>query len=80
MNKRFAYENTDQYKLAHEEYPSFSPDPTHYWKNTDPVEKNIRPEKVQEEIEVKGKSSKVYYMPRKRTDYRIYKPMNTSVF
>ncbi len=77
--KPYDYANTEQYKLNKEQFPSFSPGPTHYWKMKD-IDKNERPKDVQEETEVNGKPSKNYFMNHKRTDFRQYKPMRRSVF
>ena len=77
--KPYDYANTEQYKLNKEQHPSFSPDPTHYWKMKD-IDKNERPKDLVNETEVNGKPTKIYYMNRKRTDFRQYKPMRKSVF
>jgi len=77
--KPYDYANTEQYKLNKEQFPSFSPGPTHYWKMKD-IDKNERPKDVQEDTEVNGKPSKNYFMNHKRTDFRQYKPMRKSVF
>ena len=79
--KPYDYANTEQYKLNKEQFPSFSPDPTHYWKvKNKEFDKNERPKDVQEDTELYGKPSKIYYMNHKRTDFRQYKPMRKSVF
>ena len=77
--KPYDYANTEQYKLNKEQFPSFSPGPTHYWKMKD-IDKNERPKEVQEDTEFNGKPSKNYFMNHKRTDFRQYKPMRRSVF
>jgi hypothetical protein len=41
---------------------------------------NERPKELTEEKEEHGKTIKVYYMNRKRTDFRVYKPMRASVY
>lgn len=79
MRKPFDYASTDQYKLNKQEHPDFSPGPQHYWKMKSD-DKNERPANVVEEKDVNGKQMKVYYMNHKRTDYRQYKPMRSSVF
>jgi hypothetical protein len=44
------------------------------------IDKNERPKDLVNETEVNGKPTKIYYMNRKRTDFRQYKPMRKSVF
>jgi hypothetical protein len=79
--KPYDYGNTEQYKLNKEQHPSFSPGPTHYWKDRlKEFDINARPKDVVEDAEVNGKPSKIYYMHHKRTDFRQYKPMRKSVF
>ena len=79
IHKPFDYAGTDQYKLNKEQFPEYSPGPDYYWKMVD-MDVNERPKQVQEEKEIDGKTRKIYYMNRKRTDFRIYKPMRSSVF
>ena len=79
IHKPFDYAGTDQYKLNKEQFPEYSPGPDYYWKMVD-MDVNERPKQVQEEKEIDGKTRKIYYMNRKRTDFRICKPMRSSVF
>ena len=79
IHKPFDYAGTDQYKLNKEQFPEFSPGPDYYWKMAG-MDTNERPKQVEEEKEIDGKTRKVYYMNRKRTDFRISKPMRSSVF
>ena len=79
IHKPFDYAGTDQYKTNKEQHPDFSPGPDYYWKMTD-MDINERPKQVEEEKEINGRTMKVYYMNRKRTDFRIAKPMRSSVF
>ena len=44
------------------------------------MDTNSVPKELQEEKEINGKMTKIYYMNRKRTDFREYKPMRKSVF
>ena len=79
--KPFDYANTDQYKSNREQHPSFSPGPTHYWKNKNKeIDVNEKPKIMVEEAEIHGKPGKIYYMNHKRTDFREYKPMRKFVF
>ena len=79
FHKDFDYRNTEQYKLREEQHPDYSPGPQHYWKNKG-MDVNERPKELTEEKEEHGKNIKVYYMNRKRTDFRVYKPMRSSVY
>lgn len=79
--KPYDYANTEQFKSNREQHPSFSPDPSHYWKDKKKeIDINARPKDVVEDTELNGKPSKIYYMHHKRTDFRQYKPMRKSVF
>ena len=79
--KPYDYANTEQYKLNKEQFPSYSPGPSHYWKvKKNEIDKNERPKETQEETELYGKPSKNYFMNHQRTDFRQYKPMRKSVF
>ncbi len=77
--KPYDYANTEQYKSNKQQHPSFSPDPTHYWKMKD-IDTNSVPKESVETTEVNGRPSKIYYMNHKRTDFRQYKPLRKSVF
>ena len=79
FHKPFDYAGTDQYKTSKEQRPEYSPAPTHYWKMKD-IDSNTVPKELVEEKEVNGRTMKVYYMNHKRTDFREYKPMRTSVY
>ena len=79
IHKPFDYAGTDQYKSNKEQHPEYSPSPDYYWKMSG-MDINERPKVVEEEKEIDGKSRKVYYMNRQRTDFRVYKPMRSSVF
>lgn len=79
FHKPFDYAGTEQYKSNKEQHPDYSPGPQHYWKSKE-FDTNSIPKEMSEEKEVNGKNIKIYYMNRKRTDYRIYKPTRGSVF
>ena len=79
FHKPFDYASTEQYKANREQHPDYSPGPQEYFKSKE-LDTNAIPKEAQEEKEMNGKTVKVYYMNRKRTDYRIYKPMRGSVF
>jgi len=79
IHKPYDYSNTEQYKLNKEQHPDFTPGPSHYWRMKD-MDTNSVPKELQEEKEINGKMTKIYYMNRKRTDFREYKPMRKSVF
>ena len=79
FHKPFDYANTDQYKTNHEQHPDTSPGPTHYWKMKG-MDVNALPKDLTEDTEMYGRPAKIYYMNRKRTDFRVYKPMRRSVF
>jgi len=79
--KPYDYVNTEQYKSNKEQHPSYSPGPTHYWKVKKPdIDTNSRPKEIQEDTELNGKPSKIYFMNHQRTDFRQFKPMRKSVF
>lgn len=80
INKPFDYANTEQYKKAREEHPSFSPGPQEYWKmKPNTIDCNKKPE-APETVNIRGKDAKVYYLNRRRTDHILSKPMRASVF
>ena len=79
FHKPFDYASTEQYKANREQHPDYSPGPQEYFKSKE-LDTNAIPKEAQEEKEMNGKTVKVYYMNRKRTDFRIYKPMRGSVF
>jgi len=79
LRKPFDYANTEQYKSCNEQHPKFTPGPSHYWKMKE-LDTNSLPKVLTEDKEVNGKNTKIYYMNRKRTDFRVHKPMRSSVF
>ena len=79
FHKPFDYANTEQYKSNKEQFPDYTPGPEYYWKNVG-LDTNERPNQVEEEKEINGKTRKIYYMNHQRTDFREYKPMRKSVY
>lgn len=75
--QKFEFEKTDQYINSKEQSPIKSPGPQAYWRT--PVGYldigKKRSKSVEEETD-----SLNGYMPRERTDKRVYKPMKKSIF
>ena len=78
----FDFKSTEQHKTWRQTNTGIMPGPQQYWK-TLPYNKN-KPDRKDDELlpgteQGEGKA-KVYLMNRKKTDNKIYKPMNKSLF
>lgn len=71
---------TDQYKLAREGKPEFSPGPDKYWTTLPYNGKRTQKQEDEQEKEGLSQEKKIYYCRRGKTDKRVYKPMRSSVF